>query len=95
MQEHAGDAAQLLKALANKHRLLLLCTLAGGELSVGQLNERVELSQSALSQHLGLLRRDGLVSTRKAAQQVFYSLAEGPASRIIEVLHDLYCGTRD
>ena len=64
MREHAHEAAQLLKALANENRLLLLCTLAQGELSVGQLNEQVALSQSALSQHLALLRRDGLVKTR-------------------------------
>ena len=92
MRVHACEAAQLLKALANEHRLLLLCTLAEGELSVGQLNERVPLSQSALSQHLALLRRDGLVRTRRAAQQVFYSLADGPAHDIIAMLHDLYCG---
>ncbi len=93
MRGHAGAAAQLLKALANENRLLLLCTLAEGELSVGQLNERVTLSQSALSQHLALLRRDGLVKTRRAAQQVFYSVAPGPAHEIIATLHDLYCGT--
>ena len=94
MRDHAGEAAQLLKALANENRLMLLCTLAEGELSVGQLNERIPLSQSALSQHLALLRRDGLVHTRRAAQQVFYSLADGPAAHVIEALHDLYCGPR-
>lgn len=92
MRSHACEAAQLLKALANEHRLLLLCTLAEGELSVGQLNERVALSQSALSQHLALLRRDGLVQTRRSAQQILYSLADGPAQSIIATLHDLYCG---
>jgi DNA-binding transcriptional ArsR family regulator len=92
MREHAGEAAQLLKALANEHRLLLLCTLAEGEMSVGQLNERVALSQSALSQHLALLRRDGLVTTRRVAQQVFYSLTDGPGSHVIKALHELYCG---
>jgi DNA-binding transcriptional ArsR family regulator len=94
MREHAHEAAQLLKALANQNRLLLLCTLAQGELSVGQLNEQVALSQSALSQHLALLRRDGLVKTRRSAQQVFYSLAEGPGQQIIAALHDVYCGPR-
>lgn len=92
MRQHAGDAAQLLKALANEHRLLILCTLSEGELSVGELNGRVALSQSALSQHLALLRRDGLVQTRRVSQQIFYSLAPGPAAQIITVLHDLYCG---
>ena len=62
---------------------------------MGQLNERVALSQSALSQHLALLRRDGLVSTRRSAQQVFYSLTDGPASHVIEALHGIYCGDED
>ena len=92
MREHAGEAAQLLKALANESRLMVLCTLSEGELSVGQLNELVDLSQSALSQHLSVLRRDGLVTTRREAQTIYYSLAEGPAGKIIEQLHDIYCG---
>jgi len=92
MREHASDAAQLLKALANENRLMILCTLSEGEMSVGQLNQRVDLSQSALSQHLAVLRRDGLVSTRRQAQTIHYSLAAGPAGRIIELLHDVYCG---
>lgn len=92
MREHAGDAAQLLKALANESRLMVLCTLSEGELSVGQMNELVDLSQSALSQHLSILRRDGLVRTRREAQTIYYSLAEGPAGKIIAQLHDIYCG---
>ena len=91
MREHASDAAQLLKALANENRLLILCTLSEAELSVGQLNERMDLSQSALSQHLAVLRRDGLVSTRREAQTIYYSLAQGPAGRLIETLHGIYC----
>jgi DNA-binding transcriptional ArsR family regulator len=94
MREHAGDAAQLLKALANENRLMLLCTLSEGEQSVGQLNERVALSQSALSQHLAVLRRDGLVITRRESQQIYYTLADGPAAKVIELLHDIYCGER-
>jgi DNA-binding transcriptional ArsR family regulator len=93
MREHASDAAQLLKALANENRLMILCTLSEGEMSVGQLNGRVDLSQSALSQHLAVLRRDGLVSTRREAQTIYYSLATGPAGRIIETLHGIYCGS--
>ena len=88
---HAGEAAQLMKALAHESRLLVLCTLSEGEMSVGQLNELVPLSQSALSQHLAVLRREGLVTTRRKAQTIYYSLADGPASRIIGVLHDIYC----
>lgn len=91
MQSHADEAAQLLKALANENRLMILCVLAEGEASVSQLNERIQLSQSALSQHLALLRRDGLVNTRRSSQTIFYSLKQGPAMQIIEVLHDIYC----
>lgn len=93
MRNHAGDAAQLLKALANEKRLLVLCMLAEGERSVGELNARVDLSQSALSQHLAVLRNDGLVTTRREAQTIYYTLAKGPAQRIIETLHGIYCGT--
>jgi len=92
MQQHAGDAEQLLKALANANRLMILCTLAEGEHSVGELNDRIDLSQSALSQHLAVLRRDGLVATRRESQTIYYSLSEGPAARVIDLLHDMYCG---
>lgn len=92
MAEHAGDATRLLKALANESRLMILCLLSQGERSVGELNTEVPLSQSALSQHLSVLRRDGLVRTRRESQTIYYSLAEGPAARVIGLLHDLYCG---
>jgi ArsR family transcriptional regulator, virulence genes transcriptional regulator len=92
MRGHADEAARLLKALSNRSRLMVLCSLAQGELTVGQINERVPLSQSALSQHLAVLRRDGLVHTRRSAQTIYYGLAEGPAGRIIETLHEVYCG---
>lgn len=91
MAKHADDAARLLKALANPNRLMVLCLLAEGERSVGQLNEQVPLTQSALSQHLAVLRRDGLVKTRRDAQTVYYSAAQGPAAEIIDVLHRTYC----
>lgn len=91
MRAHAGDAAQLLKALANHNRLMILCTLAENEASVSELNARIELSQSALSQHLALLRRKGLVRTRRSSQTIFYSLERGPTMRVIELLHDIYC----
>lgn len=92
MRAHADEAARLLKALSNRSRLMVLCSLAQGERTVGQINERVPLSQSALSQHLAVLRRDGLVHTRRSAQTIYYSLAAGPAGRIIETLHDIFCG---
>jgi ArsR family transcriptional regulator, virulence genes transcriptional regulator len=93
MRAHAGDATRLLKALSNRSRLMILCSLARGELTVGQVNQRVPLSQSALSQHLAVLRKDGLVNTRRVAQTIYYTLADGPAARIIELLHDSYCGS--
>lgn len=92
MRAHAGEAARLLRALANDKRLMLLCLLVDGEHSVGELNAKVELSQSALSQHLAVLREDGLVTTRREAQTIYYALASGPAQRIIETLHGIYCG---
>lgn len=91
MRAHADDAAQLLKALANEKRLLILCLLADGERSVGELNNRVDLSQSALSQHLAVLREQDMVCTRREAQTIFYSLAPGPAFEVIKVLHSIYC----
>lgn len=92
MGRHAADAAQLLRALANEHRLMILCLLAEGEHHVGAINERVELSQSALSQHLAVLRADGLVETRRESQTIHYRLASGPARTLIEALHGIYCG---
>lgn len=91
MKRHAGDAARLIRALANQHRLMVLCVLSEGELSVGELNARVPLSQSALSQHLAVLRNERLVDTRRAAQTIHYRLAGGIAMQLIQVLHDHYC----
>ena len=65
------QATALLKALANDNRLRILCLLDGSELSVTELNQRLALSQSALSQHLAILRREGLVSTRRASQTIY------------------------
>ena len=91
MEEHAADAAQLLKALGNEQRLHILCNLLDGPLSVGELNQRLELSQSALSQHLALLREMELVDTRREAQTIYYSLPDGPVVRIMALLQDIYC----
>jgi len=91
VQEHVGDAAALLKALANDQRLLVLCSLLDGPLSVGEINERVELSQSALSQHLAVLRTARIVTTRRESQTIYYALAEGPALKVMEVLYEAFC----
>lgn len=94
MQLHATDAAGLMKALGNESRLMILCSLAERERSVGELNDLIPLSQSALSQQLARLRSQGLVETRRESQQIFYTLAEGPADRVIRLLHDIYCPAR-
>lgn len=91
MRRHAADAASLLRSLGNEQRLLVLCRLVEGEHSVGQLLEGNALSQSALSQHLAVLRDAGLVATRRQGQQVFYSLVDGPALRVMQTLHGIYC----
>ncbi len=88
----AADASALLKALANEHRLLALCHLVSeGELSVGALGERMDLSQSALSQHLSRLREQGLVTFRREAQTLFYRVSDPRAARVLELLRDLFC----
>lgn len=91
MAAHAGEAARLLKHLAHETRLLILCHLWEGEMSVGEINERVRVSQSALSQHLALLRAEGLVATRRQAQSIFYRLADEKAASVLALLHGIYC----
>lgn len=91
MRPHALRAAALLKALGNEQRLTILCHLVPGPLSVGELNELLPLSQSALSQHLGILRDSGVVKTSRASQSVIYSLPSGTATRIIGLLHERFC----
>ena len=91
MQAHAAEAARMLKALANEQRLHILCNLLDGPLSVGELHQRLDLSQSALSQHLALLRELGLVDTRREAQSIHYSLPDGPVVRVLALLQDIYC----
>ena len=91
-QGQATEAAAMLKLLSNESRLLILCHLVErGELTVGELVERIGLSQSALSQHLAKLREDGLVATRKEAQNVFYRVSDPRAEQILALLHDLFC----
>ncbi len=88
---HAESATRQLKALANVKRLMILCILCEGELSVTELNEQVDLSQSALSQHLAKLREDKIVTTRRESQTIYYSIPQGVAKSIIQVLHEHYC----
>ncbi len=88
---HAETAAALLRAMSSKSRLLVLCNLVEGERSVGELQRIVGLSQSALSQHLSVLRRSKLVETRREMQTIYYRLAGGAASAVLETLHGIYC----
>lgn len=91
MEDKAAQAACLLKALSNECRLLILCNLVESEKSVSELNQRINLSQSALSQHLARLRRDRLVAIRKEAQTVFYRIASEEAKQVIHLMYQLYC----
>ena len=91
MAESASRASSLMKTLGHRDRLMILCHLAGGEKSVGQIAELLQISQSPLSQHLSRMRKEGLVDTRREAQTIFYSLKSGEASRIVEVLYELFC----
>lgn len=90
LKANVRRATALLKALGNERRLLILCHLTEGERSVGELERLVELSQSALSQHLARLRRDQLVKTRRSAQTIFYSLASDDARAVMDYLCRLY-----
>ncbi|MEO6264780.1 MAG: metalloregulator ArsR/SmtB family transcription factor [Luteimonas sp.] len=94
MATHAVAAADLLKALAHPARLMVMCRLVDGEASVGELQQQVGLSMSALSQHLAVLRELALVTTRRQSQTIFYSLADGPALGVMQALYDAYCAPK-
>ena len=91
MARHAEEAAQFLKLMANPHRLMILCHLLGNEMSVGELNTHLPLSQSALSQHLAVLRNSGLVKTRREQQVIFYSLASTEVKAVMGELYQQFC----
>ena len=91
LHDMASHACELLKAMANEWRLMILCHLAEGEKTVSQLQNLLGLSQSALSQHLAILRREKIVRSRKQAQSVSYSLSGDEATKVMETLHDVFC----
>ena len=92
LQAKAAEAARLMRMLANENRLLLLCHLAAAEeMGAGALAEALGLSPSAASQHLALLREDGLVATRRDAQAIFYRIADPKVARLLGVLRELFC----
>ncbi len=91
MQQQAGEAVGLLKALGNPHRLMLLCVLQEKEMTVGEINQRVPISQSSLSQHLAWLRQRDFVSCRRQGQHIYYRLSKEEVRAVIALLYQLYC----
>jgi DNA-binding transcriptional ArsR family regulator len=91
MQANADEAASVIKTLANPSRLMVLCALVTREHTAGELEHLVGLSQSALSQHLARLRKQGIVKTRREAQKIYYSLGNDHVRKIVTTMHDLYC----
>jgi ArsR family transcriptional regulator, virulence genes transcriptional regulator len=92
MQAAADAASDLLKALANRHRLLILCQLIGRERAVGELAAFLGIRDSTVSQHLALMRREGLVAARRDGQTIWYSISSAPARALLETLYRVYCG---
>jgi DNA-binding transcriptional ArsR family regulator len=91
METAADGASELLKALANRHRLMIVCQLIDRERAVGELADALKLRDSTVSQHLALLRKDGVVGTRREGQTIFYALANPAARAIVEVLYRTFC----
>ena len=91
MFEQREAVAHLLKNIAHESRLMVLCLLAEKEMSVGEINDEINLSQSALSQHLAVLRENNLVSTRRKSQTIYYKLSDNDLKEIITTLRDLFC----
>ncbi|WP_020413247.1 ArsR/SmtB family transcription factor [Microbulbifer variabilis] len=91
MRESAGQAASMLRSLANQDRLILLCQLSQEELNVGELEERLGIRQPSLSQQLGILRREGLVATRREGKHVYYRVADQRVLTLLQTLYQLYC----
>lgn len=95
MASRAGEVAKLLKTLSHPARLMIVCTLVQGEYSVGELEEKVDVHQPHLSQHLTVLRGSGIVQTRRDGKQIFYRLTGEKAARLIAALYDIFCVKED
>jgi ArsR family transcriptional regulator len=91
MRTAAGRATAVLGVLANANRLLLMCQLSQGEKCVGELEELLDLHQPTLSQQLGVLRSEGLVSTRRDGKKIYYSVADARVLALLGTLYELYC----
>ena len=94
MEQAADQASDLMKALSSRHRLLIICQLLDGERSVGELAAFLDLRDSTVSQHLALLRKDGLVSSRREAQTIYYSIESKPAREVLKTLYQAFCAPR-
>ncbi|OCI90850.1 transcriptional regulator [Agrobacterium sp. 13-626] len=95
MASRAGEVADLLKTLSHPARLMIVCTLVEGEYSVGELEEKVDVHQPHLSQHLTVLRGSGIVETRRDGKQIFYRLTEEKAAQLVSSLYDIFCLKED
>ena len=91
IHNNAAEVSELLKLMAHKDRMVVLCLLSQGEMGVSELREYTQLSQSAFSQHLGVLRKNELVKIRKESQQVFYSLDDARVSVILRAMQTAFC----
>ncbi len=95
LRQAAGEAVSALKALGNPVRLLLLCQMSQGEISVGDLEAQLDIHQPTLSQQLGVLRREGVVNTRRDGKKIFYSVADARLLALLRTLYTLYCPRED
>ncbi|MCG9758346.1 MULTISPECIES: ArsR/SmtB family transcription factor [Pseudoalteromonas] len=93
MAQNAEQAEALLKLMANKNRLMILCALQKQELSVSQLNEMVPLAQSALSQHLASMRKAQIVATRREGATIYYQVKDSRVAVLLESLYQLFCAS--
>lgn len=91
MSIRAGEVSTLLKTISHPARLMIVCTLVDGEYSVGELEEKVDVHQPHLSQHMTVLRGSGIVETRREGKQIFYRLTEKKAAQLIGALYDIFC----
>ena len=91
MQDNAFEAADFLKTLANSNRLVILSCLLRSEMCVGDLEKKLKISQSALSQHLSRMRAEGIVGTRRESQQIFYRIKDDRVAKLLSVTYDLFC----
>lgn len=95
MRTAVDEASELMKALSNQHRLLILCRLIGGEQSVGQLAEFLGIRDSTVSQHLALLRRDGIIAGRRDGQTIWYRIESDSAREVVSVLYNQFCARQN